>query len=134
MFWWHYFWMPWKPGVMLSIVGKLMAPLVELSNIDDVTSCLTHHICNKTVGNKNNCRWGLANATKTIFDFLTRQDIPSQFSITHGNLQLSCICGKLTCISSIVFSMIFRGNTFLLAIYDREMGNYEFLNFLLVLM
>ena len=61
-------------------------------------------------------------------DLLTREDIPTHFWITHEKLQLSCLCEKLICILSIFFSTIFHGDTFLLPIYDQEMGNYEFLN------
>ena len=61
-------------------------------------------------------------------DLLTREDIPTHFWITHEKLQLSCLREKLICILSIFFLNNFSWWHFLLPIYDREMGNYEFLN------
>ena len=88
----------------------------------------THDFCHEKGSCKNSYRWGLVKARKLIFDLLTSQNIPTHFWITHENFRLSCPCEKLICILSIFFSMIFHDDTFLLAIYDQEMGNYAFLN------
>ena len=39
---------------------------------------------------------------------------------------LICLCEKLLCILSILFSMVFHVDAFLLAMYDQQMGIYEF--------
>ena len=88
----------------------------------------THDFCHEKGTCKNSCRWGLVKARKTIFDLLTREDIPTHFWITYEKLQLSFLCEKLICILTIFFSKIFHGDTFILPIYDQEVGNYEFLN------
>ena len=75
---------------------------------------------------------GLVKDRKTISDLLTREDIPTHFRTTLEKLQLSCLSEKLICILSTLlstlFSTVFHSNTVLLAIYDQELGNYEFLN------